>query len=210
VTAAVLVAPFAIARPAGFASTYRWSAERGGWESVWLYPERRFPPMPMPPAMGSIFGRPLPTAAPQAPDGKAATPAQMTRPRPPLRERLVSLAGLAAIVAAAIGLRRAFGTPAGLARGTLLCLALLLFFSTGVSSYYFLWLLPLLFVVHRPVTAAALAAAFLLLANVELIGYPRLPYYWWSLGARQLLFLGVIIAEVRGLRAAITAPASPR
>ncbi|MBI5480353.1 MAG: hypothetical protein HY906_15930 [Deltaproteobacteria bacterium] len=209
ITAAVLVAPFLLARPAVFTSTYRWSADRGGWESVWIAPERRMPPMPMPPAMGQLFGQPLPQAEVRAADG-VANRQPGPRSRPPLRERLVSLAGLAAIVLAAVLLRRGFGTPAGLARGTLLCLTLLLFFSTGVSSYYFVWLLPLLFVVHRPVTAAALSAAFLLAANLELVGYPALPWYWWSLGARQLLFLGVIVAQVWALRVASTSPpASP-
>jgi hypothetical protein len=210
ITAAVVVAPFALARPAVFASTYRWSAERRGWESVWIAPARRMPPMPMPPAMGSLFGQPYPAGAAVAASQAAPTAPEPARVRPPLRERVVGLVGLAAIVAAALLLRRGFGTPLGLARGTLLCLALLLFFSTGVSSYYFLWLLPLLFVVHRPITAAALSAALLLCANLELVGFPVLPYYWWSLGARQLLFLGIIVAEVRALRAAITAPASSR
>jgi hypothetical protein len=208
VTAAVLVAPFLLIRPAVFASTYRWSGERRGWESVWIYPERRMPPMPMPPAMGHLFGQALPRAAvgPAAPAAASqATP--VAAARPPLRERLVSLAGLAAIVLAALLLRRGFGTLTGLCRGTLLCLTLLLFFSTGISSYYFVWLLPLLFVVHRPVVAAALSAAFLLCANLELVGYPTLPWYWWSLGARQLLFLGIIVAQVRALRAAPAAPA---
>jgi len=35
-----------------------------------------------------------------------------------------------------------------------------------------------------------------------------LPWYWWSLGVRQLLFLGIIVAQVRALRAASTPPAS--
>lgn len=229
-----LAAPLALTDRDAFLSTWRFSGERGGWESVWLFPEKKWPPMPAARAMPGMFGEPLPTTLVVLIDGRrlagtivredadaivlrsegaeqriarADIAGTGARRKPPLPLRLLALAAFALAALAPFAARRALDSERGVADAALLSITLLLFFSPGVSSYYFLWLVPLLFVTFPPEIAMAVTAAFLFAGNLELHRWPDVPLYWPALALRQAILGGVALATVRNLRSRAPAPA---
>jgi hypothetical protein len=218
------LAPFAIADRQSFLSTWRYSSAREGWESVWIWPQRRYPPMPSPKAMPALYGEPLPTtlliladqrlvsgivvredaeAVVMRSNGTEETFARTgiagfgEPKRPPLRVRLLSLFAFAIALASPLALRRTIDRPGGIASASLLAVTALLFFSPGVSSYYFLWLVPLLFVVFPLEWAMACSCAFLFAGNLEQHAPPAFPLYWPALAVRQLFLAGLGLAILR-------------
>ena len=178
-----LAAPGFLANRDIFLSTYRWNAARGPWESVYSYPHVTRPPVP-----GSI--ETITTAvAPQ---------------RSPWSLLLIPTVACGA--AALVLLRRALDDRAGLWRMTLLLVLILLIFSRGVSSYYVLWLFPLVFLVYDWRAAFAICAGLLVLSNIEVLSikwFGEMPEavtaHWISVFARHAVFVGLAVHQVRRL-----------
>lgn len=144
-----------------------------------MYPERVFPPVPFP--LGVLD---VPFTA-RASSGSAGA--------------LLALSSGALLLFGAWLFRRALRSPCGLARGTLLAVLVLLLFSKGFSSYYFVWLVPLLFLVYPALAAFGLSALLLVVANAELIDPPALPFYWHAIFVRHAILLCLAAAQVRNL-----------
>jgi len=180
----LISAPFLLADPPIYWSSFRLLAARDGWESVWTYPKIVLPFNPAPPDMPGLFDIPMPSVGGQ---GEAGGGIQ---------------AGLTIAVLTGLSwfFRRRMQRAEGLTLCALLYLIVLLFFAKGFSSYFISWLFPLLFVVYRPFAASLLVCLFLLVGNLELVeGSPDWPFYWTSIFARQALLLLIALHTVRQL-----------
>jgi hypothetical protein len=219
------IAPFAISDFSTFVSTWRFSSERSGWESIWLYPEKRWPPEPRASAMPALFAQPFDSTATAQiilQDGRtlfgavskesadtitfraggheqsfprSSIAAVKERRMPSLRVRVLTMLALLLAAATPFAVRRSLDSPGGAASAALLSITVLLFFTPGFSSYFFLWLVPLLFMTLTPEVAMAVTTVLVIAAHLELQGWPSYPFYWWGIGARQLLLgaLGLIL-----------------
>jgi hypothetical protein len=223
-----IAAPFLWVNADIFLTTWRWTATRAGWESVWTYPEKKFPPTPSPQTMPGLFDLPFYETILVLHNGENS-PGRVVEERPgsilfefldgqqeeipKLRVRGIQEVGrvatkyrilMLATVAALLGLtwcfRHALQKPEALLRGAILSVIVLLFFSKGVSHYFVVWFFPLLFVVYRPAVAALLVTLFLLVGHLEFLGDPvGLPGYWPGIFLRQGLFLCVAFDQGRSL-----------
>ena len=204
---AVIAAPFVAANRAAFMSTWRWTADRGAWESVWAY---------------AMPGRGVRDPLANMPDDPRAEMARPYRPQPGLnRVNVVTLVPLAVTLAAAGLLMMGRTAPLDLCRGLLVMLLALMAFNKGFSSYYIVWAIPLVCVVYRGATGFLIGAALVLLSNTELVGFMgrwmgaggdeaaaaffgRLgpPYFlfWASIFYREMILLAVAVHQVLRLR----------
>ena len=211
----IIAVPFLAANSRAFMSTYRWSASRPAWESVWAW---AFPP----------YGNREPIANLPETLNPTLVEARFAQPYDPQNDPIaqyrtaserwdpvnhvtipLQLAALAA-VALLMGRRR---TPTGLCRGVLLLVLVFLFFSKGFSSYFIVWLAPLLCLAYPGAGGFALSALLILLGNTELIGLrgqlaqlagnAEAIQYYTKLGPPGFLFWGSIFAR-QAILAAVT------
>jgi hypothetical protein len=164
---AAIIAPYLVRNTEPLVSWYQFTASRDGWETVWHYPRVKFPPIPDPDELVRPFRS---DARPYA--------------------WLTYVTGLS-MLAYMIWLRRS-GARASLPEQALCLLLMVLIFSKGVSSYYVIWIFPLLYVCYRPLAAFGLSAAFILVANIEFF----VDTHWLSIWARHLLFIGLLAAQI--------------
>lgn len=223
----LIAAPFLYVNAEYFITTYKWLGCRVGYESVWTYPRRPDPYMPVPKLFKGTFDLPFYDAILKTPAGNVpvriiqenapnmliefldgerrqvptALVARFQHIKPPsIKQRILQWTTIILLLLFTWRFRSALRTSDGLMRGALLFILVLLFFSMGVSHYYVLWFFPLLFIIYPPWLASTLVFIFLLVGNVEFIGAtPELPGYWPSIFLRQALFLGLVIAQVRAL-----------
>lgn len=166
---ATTVLPWLIANPGALRSFYEFSASRDAWETIWTFPELKFPPIPRP----ESFVLPFHADA---------------NPYPWLNW-----------IAGATGLgylwwKRNSATEMARPRMLLALLLILLIFSKGISSYYIYWVFPLLFVIYKPLCAFVACGALLLVGAIEFVSSPIEPVtYWISIFARHIIFLGLLI-----------------
>jgi hypothetical protein len=171
-----------------FLATWRWSGDRPAWETPFRYPWQPFFAEPLDPPRAALL-RWCAYALPPMHGSKEQMAALFTvpyrgpgerlgeldrarRPSALVRTGLPLLTLLAA--AAYLGLwRRRLRQPCSLPEATLVLLLLLLVFSRGVSSYFVVWLMPLLCVLLPGLRGFALCAALLILGNVELAALGR-------------------------------------
>ena len=215
-TCLIITTPFLIANSKAFTSTYRWSASRPAWESVWAYafpayddrePLSNVPETLSPELAAGKFARPYDPRADRVEQYRAQTEKWDPANQVTVALQVVAMAAMALVM----GRRR---TPTGLCRGVLLLVLAFLFFSKGFSSYFLVWLAPLLCLVYPGAGGFGFSAALILLGNVELIGLrgqlaqiygnPDAINYYTKLGPPGFLFWGAIFVR-QGILAAIVA-----
>jgi hypothetical protein len=168
VVALILTLPWLIVAPSNLRSFLRVTVAHEGWETIWTFPHIQFPPTPAPPG---YFLVPF--------DGSGA---------PAFLLPWLTVITVIAMVAYLAWWRR---QPAKDAPAAVLALLLiLLIFSKSISSYYPLWLFPLIFVVYRPVQACAICLVFLLVGNIEHV--PQRGAYWMAIWSRHMLLVGLL------------------
>ncbi len=216
-------APFLFVNADIFMTTYQWSGTRPGWESVWIYPEKAFPPMPVPGTMVGLFDTRMPEVIVTTRDGRKIpgrivdsdsdslrfeylNGEQADIPRAAVADvinmryvdakyRILMLVTIAVLLGLTWYFRRALQTKEGLIRGALLYVLVLIFFSKGISSYFILWFFPFFFILYRPLVACLMFAAFLLVGNAEFMGGEDLPLFWPSIFVRQAMILAVMVEQ---------------
>lgn len=215
-------APFLFVNADIFMTTYQWSGTRPGWESVWIYPEKAFPPMPVPGAMVGLFDRPVPEVIVTLKDGRKVPGRIVDSDGRALRfeylngdqtdipqvavvditdmrhvdakYRILMLVTIAVLLGLTWYFRRALQTKEGLIRGALLYVLVLIFFSKGFSSYFILWFFPFFFILYRPLVACLMFSAFLLVGNAEFMG-ENMSLFWPSIFVRQAMILAVMVEQ---------------
>jgi hypothetical protein len=158
-TCFIIVSPYLIGGTQPLRSWVEFSTARGGWETVWTYPQIKFPPIP--------------------------NPRQLTVPYTSDASPYGWLAWLAA--ASMLGYlwwQRRSSSNALYVRKALCMILLLLIFSKGVSSYFIFWIFPLLFICYRPLAAFAICMTLMLVANIEFF----IDTYWTSIWTRHSIF----------------------
>jgi len=173
VVCVIIAAPFFIANGEMFLSTYRWSADRIPWESVWAY---AFP--------GRGIREPL-ANLPQAANPELIEQQFAVAYHPPdpgvegdhapgrsvwVNYLTAGLTAIGVVLTAAFVARGKKITPHRLCRGALVMVLLLLIFSKGFSSYFIVWAAPLVCIAYPGAGGFALCALMLLLGNTELMG----------------------------------------
>jgi len=215
-------APFLFVNADIFMTTYQWSGTRPGWESVWIYPEKAFPPMPVPGAMVGLFDTPVPEVIVTLKDGRKVPGRIVDSDGRALRfeylngdqadipqvavvditdmrhvdakYRILMLVTIAVLLGLTWYFRRALQTKEGLIRGALLYVLVLIFFSKGFSSYFILWFFPFFFILYRPLVACLMFSAFLLVGNAEFMG-ENMSLFWPSIFVRQAMILAVMVEQ---------------
>jgi hypothetical protein len=216
-------APFLFVNADIFMTTYQWSGTRPGWESVWIYPEKAFPPMPVPGTMVGLFDTRMPEVVVTTKDGRKIlgrivgsgnesllfeylNGEQAKIPRAVVADvinmrhvdakyRILMLVTIAVLLGLTWYFRRALQTKEGFIRGALLYVLVLIFFSKGISSYFILWFFPFFFILYRPLVACLMFSAFLLVGNAEFMGGGDLPLFWPSIFVRQAMILAVMVEQ---------------
>lgn len=168
----VVVLPFLVVDVEPLLSFYRFTATRDGWETVWTFPDIKFPP-PVPPE-------------------SLATP---------FESNTQAYQWLTWIMAAsALGYlwwQSKVQSETSAPKRVLVLLLIYLIFSKGVSSYHVFWIFPLLFVVYRPVYAFAICSAFLLVGNTEFANAAiKPPTFWLSIFLRHAMFVALLIHQL--------------
>jgi hypothetical protein len=169
VVCGAILLPYLIYDTEPLVSWYNFTASRDGWETVWHYPEVKFPPIPNPKLLVEPFR------------SDARPYAWLTW--------LTALSMLIYMVWQRKGPGRG-STP--LPQQALCLLLLLLIFSKGVSSYFIFWLFPLLFVCYKPLPAFILSGFFILVANTEFF----VDTHWYSIWIRHGIFIGLLLGQV--------------
>jgi hypothetical protein len=165
-TCIVIISPYLIGGTQPLRSWFEFSAARGGWETIWTYPQIKFPPIP--------------------------NPRQLTVPFTSDARPYGWLAWLtAASMLAYLWWQRRTASRMLFARKTLCLLLLLLIFSKGVSSYFIFWIFPLLFVCYRPMLAFIVCVVFMLVANIEFF----VDTYWISIWTRHAIFVALFVHQ---------------
>jgi len=206
-----VAAPFLIADPAIFLSSFRWTADRGPWESVYAFPaepREAMPPMIfLRPGMEGLVARSEMVEWLRSGGKKLywewrlTTPYERSRPFEPLT--LLPILGFLAC-AGLVAL-----SPGGtLVTRTLGVLVFLLLFSKGFSSYFILWIVPLLFLEYGEIMGFVLGCALLLLGNLVVFALVKDSYalFWTAIFARHVLLCGVglhLVLRGRGPRTAV-------
>lgn len=169
----LIASPFFLKNPIFFFSTFRWTGARKGWESIYVFPSKpseSIPPMPFQPMMEQMFTNPY----------------YASREAGPLRVLPVLGFGICgALIALA---------PTGSLAGRLLgVLTLLLLFSKGFSSYFILWIVPLLFLVYGETWGFLISCLLLLLGNFVIFGFRTESYvaFWGAVFLRHLVLVFV-------------------
>ena len=168
----VVVLPFLVINVEPLLSFLRFTATRDGWETVWTFPDIKFPP-PVPPE-------------------SLATPfvgnTQAYRWLPWI---------MAASALGYLWWQSKVQTETPAPKRVLVLLLVYLIFSKGVSSYHIFWIFPLLFVVYRPVYAFAICSAFLLVGNVEFANAAiEPPTFWLSMFLRHAMFVALLVHQI--------------
>ena len=169
IVCAAILLPYLIGGTGPLVSWYDFTASRDAWETVWHYPDVKFPPVPDPELLLEPFRS---GARPYA--------------------WLTWLSALSMLIYMVWQLK---GRPRGgvsLPQQALCLILLLLIFSKGVSSYFVFWIFPLLFVCYRPLLAFILCCAFILAANIEFF----VDTHWLSIFIRHGLFVGLFVGQI--------------
>jgi hypothetical protein len=171
-TCLAILVPFLLGGREQLVSWYQFTASRDGWETVWTYPDIKFPPIPGPRA----FTQPFSNDA-----------------RPFGWLTLITLGAMAAYLL----LQRLFRATPRPARMALCLILLMLIFAKGVSSYFMFWVFPLLFVLYRPVSAFLITMLLMLVANIEFFR----DTFWISIWVRHGIFAALLVHQsIAGLR----------
>lgn len=167
VTCLVILLPYFIGGMEPLISLYNYSASRDAWETVWHYPQIKFPP-------------PTETEPLLSPFRSDARPYAW-----------LGWLGAASMLACMIWQRKG-RAGASLPQQALCLLILFLIFSKGVSSYFVFWIFPLFFLCYRPPVAFVLCAVFLLVGNIEFF----VDTYWLSIWTRHILFIALLLQQI--------------
>jgi len=176
IAAAVCVAvgaPFFIANNDAFLSTYRWSADRTPWESVWAYafpgrgtrellanlPEARSPAL-----IEQQFAVPYRPQEDVPPEHGPQSPSNL------VNRLTMSLTAVSMILTSVLVARTKDKSGGDLCRGVLVLVLIFLIFTKGFSSYFVVWAAPLICVAYPGAGGFALCALLILLGNTELMG----------------------------------------
>ena len=169
----IVAAPFLFTNSDAFLSTYRWSADRTPWESVWAYafpgrgtrellanlPEARSPAL-----IEQRF------AIPYKPQEDAPAEDVPHRPSNLVNRLTMSLMAVSMILISVLVARTKERDPADLCRGALVLVLAFLIFSKGFSSYFVVWAAPLICIAYPGAGGFAICALLILLGNTELMG----------------------------------------
>jgi hypothetical protein len=167
VTCFAILVPYIINDIEPMVSWYYFTAGRGSWETVWQYPEIRFPPVPDPDLL--------------------TYPARSTA-RPYAWLNFLTAASMLGYLT----WRRLKSVDATVPQQTLCLLLAFLIFSKGVSSYFIFWVFPLLFLCYSPLRSFVLCLVFLVVANFEFFR----DTHWISIWTRHSLFVGLLIHQI--------------
>jgi len=178
-----LCAPGLLADSPRFLSTYRWSGDRPAWETPYRYPWQPFFAEPITPPRRRLL-RACRQALPPMHDRRSDMVGLFTKPysppdtpareldrarRPSTLVRLgLPLLTLAAGAVALALCGRAPDRADRLATTTLVLLLVLLVFAKGVSSYFIVWVMPLVCIRLGGLRGLAVCAVLLLVGNVEM------------------------------------------
>ena len=170
----VIALPFALSNGKIFLSTYRWSASRPPWESVWAY---AFPALYSREPLANVPATPSPErserffTAPYGRDNAGPSLDGATESRMKPVDTITFSLTLFCLAAAALMLARGGApSPVKLCRTSLVMVLALLLFSKGFSSYFIVWAAPLLCILYPGAQGFGLCALLILLGNAELLG----------------------------------------
>ncbi|HUS58947.1 MAG TPA: glycosyltransferase 87 family protein [Planctomycetota bacterium] len=212
----LIAAPFLASNSRIFMSTYRWTADRPAWESVWALafapratrePLANMPEMLAPQLCEAKFTRVY--------DAHDDATVQFTRSLPGCgKVNLLTLPMLAVALAAVMALASQRRRELNVCRGLLLMLLTLLLLSKGFSSYFIVWAMPLVCILYPGAAGFGLCALLVLLGNAGLSGFYASIYgtfrqkaefdYFTRLGSPHFLFWGSILAR-QGVLLAVAA-----
>ncbi|NQT20076.1 MAG: DUF2029 domain-containing protein [Planctomycetes bacterium] len=171
----IIAAPFFIVNRPAFLSTYRWSAHRTPWESVWAYafPGRlsRDPLANLPEAAHSPDLIEIQFAEPFSTPADTTDEPGIVITRPQLVTILTtSLMAVGMVLATVLLARRKRAGPDTLIRGALILVLIFMICSKGFSSYFIVWAAPLVCIAYPGAVGFALCAAMIVLSNTEMMG----------------------------------------
>jgi len=207
-----LCAPGLVADAPTFLSTYRWSGDRPAWETPFRYPWQPFFAEPITPQRHRLLRTPrhaLPPmhfrkwymadlfAKPYAPPHVLRSELDLARRPSGLVRFGLPLLTLAAGVAALAFCGRGLSREERLATTTLVLVLVLLVFSKGVSSYFIVWVMPLVCIRLGGLRGFVVCALLLLVGNAEIAAFGASRYptttaradtlFWAAIFARHAL-----------------------
>jgi hypothetical protein len=182
ITCLVILLPYFTNGMEPLVSLYNYTASRDAWETVWHYPNVKFPP---PTQTEPLFSPFRSDARPYSWLGWLTG---------------VSMLGY-------MVWRKRVRANASVAQQALCLLLIILIVSKGVSSYFMFWIFPLIFICYRPLLAFILGAVFMLVGNIEFF----VDTHWMSIWMRHALFVGLMVQQIiaqRGLSGRRESPAT--
>lgn len=166
----IIVLPFLIINPKVFLSTFYWSSSRYNWETVWTFPEKIYPPVPNPNDFVNPMSHVIKTGG-----------------------NYLFYIALVSFLLTFYFLRNKIKDNKDIIKSSLILLSLLLIVSKGISSYFILWIMPLISLVYVGVSGFVILFFLIFIANLEFVGN----LFWVSIFARHFLLLGLFIHQIR-------------
>ena len=169
ITCFLIILPFLIINPNIFFSGFIWNLGRDSWETIWTYPDIKFAEIQSHEPM--IF---------------------------PVTLEKTGNSSLTFVMATAFLLivyfiRNKLHNKDNVIKTALILLLLILIFSKGISSYFILWLFPLIIISYKDIYGFIIVSILLLVGNIEHISNT---YYWLSIFLRHAIFIGLFLHQI--------------